>query len=163
MLCRWAAKSILMGYGILPTPSNRYELFNNPTLSTWLTFPAELSHSDVTWVGFVGKFRSHWALLKPSEPPPRVSSYALLASPAAAANCFLDLFLTLSHPLIFPDFRFCPPLTLPHSLSAPCALGLVIASLSFPTIFFKTTLSTAHSIITIHGNVTAAPVGYRCA
>ncbi|DBA91094.1 TPA: hypothetical protein ACH3X1_016059 [Trebouxia sp. C0004] len=69
-LLGWAAKSILMGYGILPTPSNRYELFNNPTVSTWWTFPAELSHSDVTWVGYVGKFKSHWALLKPSEPPP---------------------------------------------------------------------------------------------
>ncbi|DBB02180.1 TPA: hypothetical protein ACH3X3_011213 [Trebouxia sp. C0006] len=94
-LLGWAVKSILMGYGFLPTPSNKYELFNNPTVSTWLTWPGEISHSDVTWVGYVGKFKSHWALLKPSEPPPKSSEDgggpSLLRDPAVVKALKYDI------------------------------------------------------------------------
>lgn len=92
VLCSWAVKSILMGYGFLPTPSNKYELFNNPTVSTWLTWPGEISHSDVTWVGYVGKFKSHWALLKPSEPPPKVSYCPLLLLLPLLPRLFIQFF-----------------------------------------------------------------------
>lgn len=165
VLCSWAAKSILMGYGILPTPSNRFELFNNPTVSTWMRFPTELSHSDVTWVGYVGKFKSHWALLKPSEPPPRVSSCALVAPPAVAAaatasQIFFSFFLFLSLFLITSSVHLL--------FLTPCLprVHLVIGSPPFRTIFFKTTLSVEHSILSIiieRTNITVAHIYSRCA
>lgn len=90
--CRWAAKSILIGFGFLAAQKS-WELVNHPFPFRGLTaMPMHLTTEEVFWVAHLGRFKGHFNLLKDSDPSPRVSQF-LFASPVCLliTGCFLHL------------------------------------------------------------------------
>lgn len=83
LLCRWAARAILVGFGILPAPA-RYELQVSTAVSDWTICPMDLTPAEVTWVAFLGRFKAHWAMLKQTDAPVRVS-------PCRCLRCCMQL------------------------------------------------------------------------
>ncbi|KAL3135358.1 hypothetical protein ABBQ32_007547 [Trebouxia sp. C0010 RCD-2024] len=68
----WAAKCILIGFGLLSTPKRFEMTFNSLSLHhNFYQLPMQLTPEEVFWVAHLGRFRAHLSALKDSEPAVR--------------------------------------------------------------------------------------------
>ena len=82
LYCRWAAKSILIGFGFLSAPK-AWELTTHASPFLGLPgMPMQLTLDEVYWVAHLGRFKGHFSTLKESDPSARVS-HSLFTSPVS--------------------------------------------------------------------------------
>ena len=65
---------MLMGFGYLGIPPKNWELISHHApYRPYIGLPMRLTTDDILWVGALGRFKTHLAQMRESEPPPRVS------------------------------------------------------------------------------------------